>query len=94
MGRRKTSPPITLRGVVIPLAWSEAGEVIAVGIATFNEQEFLLAPQPSLATWLGLLRQEVELVGGVAVNEQGVKVLRVDSFHVIGKEERHEEVGL
>jgi len=71
--------------VVIPLGWSESGEVTAVGISTFNEQEYLLAPTPNLATWLGLLRKEVELVGGIAVNEHGLKVLRVDSFHIIKK---------
>jgi len=86
MGSRKKSPLLTLRGVVIPLAWSESGEVTSVGISTFNEQEYVLEPSPAQGTWLDLLRKEVEVKGSVAVNQQGLKVLQVVSIHVIGKE--------
>lgn len=56
---------VTLRGVVIPAAWDERGNVVAVAIATHDENEYLVDNKEKGTQLLELIREEVEVVGDI-----------------------------
>ena len=81
---------VTIRGIVIPMTWTEDGTVTGVAISGFDEQDFSVSSSCDLRQWLSLLRKEVEVVGVVAETESGPKVIKVCNFRVIREEERDE----
>lgn len=81
---------VTVRGIVVPLAWTEDGTVTAVGVSSFDEREFALRSAMSLGRWIMLLRKEVEVIGVVSGSAHGLEAIRVCDYRVVEKGVRNE----
>lgn len=86
---------ITIRGILIPTAWNERGDVVAVAIATYNEEKYLVSNDEMVPNLLSLLRKRV-VVDGI-VNRQNtdrivdIKDIKMDTFKAKGKKEKANE---
>ena len=86
---------ITIRGILIPTAWNDRGDVVAVAIATYNEEKYLVSNDEMVPNLLSLLRKRV-VVNGI-VNRQNsdrivdIKDIKVDTFKAKGKKEKANE---
>lgn len=69
----------TIRGIVIPVAWNEKGDVISVAIATYNEGKYLVEDNIKNRQLLSLLRKRV-VVNGVLAKHDTIKVIEIDDF--------------
>ncbi len=85
----ETTEATTIRGILIPSAWNEKGDVIAVAIATYNEEKYLVSDNSMVPRLLSLLRKRV-VVNGI-VNRQDtdrnidIKDIKIDTFKPKGK---------
>ena len=79
---------VTIRGVLVPVRWSDDGKITAVGISGFDECDYLIKSSHSLDYWLSLLRDEVEILGAITGEAQGLKVIEVEyiRFPVNGRD--------
>ena len=71
---------ICLKGIVIPAAWDQNGNIISLAIATDDEQEYLIDSRQRIAKLISLLRQEVVVSGTIKQSEKN-KIIRVESYH-------------
>lgn len=60
---RTDREPIIIRGLVIPVEWDDAGNVVAVSIADFNEEKYYVTNNPSGKALLDFIEHEVTAVG-------------------------------
>lgn len=68
----------TIRGIVIPDAWNERGDVISVAVLTYDERKYRVdadQKQPLLS----LLRQRV-VVKGTLIVRDNIDVIEVADF--------------
>ncbi len=70
---------IKIKGIIIPVNWDEKGNVIAVAISTFDEDEYLVDKQGKGQKMLELLQEQVE-IRGVLRNEDGKKIITVKKY--------------
>jgi hypothetical protein len=68
-----------IKGIVIPAAWDQEGNIISLAIATDDEQEYLIDPRQKVAKLVSLLRQEVSVTGTIEQTEKN-KIIRVESY--------------
>lgn len=54
---------ITVRGIVIPVDWDRKGNVAAVALSAYNEDEYLIEKDENGAALEAFMREEVEVVG-------------------------------
>jgi hypothetical protein len=67
----ETTETITIQGILIPSAWNEKGDIIAVVIATYKEEKYLVSDRSIVQKLLSLLRKRV-IVSGI-INRQDAK---------------------
>ena len=77
MTRTDQTNLVTIRGVLVPVRWSDEGEITAIGISGVDECDYLIKSSHSIDYWLSLLRNEVEILGVIAGEDQGLKVIDV-----------------
>jgi len=83
---------ITIRGILIPSAWNEKGDIVAVTIATYKEEKYLVSDKAMVQRLLSFLRKRV-VVNGI-VNRQDtnritdIKDIKIDTFKPKGKSEK------
>jgi hypothetical protein len=82
----------TIRGIVIPAAWDEKGNVISVAIATYDEEKYLVADNITGRRLMSLLKKNVT-VDGVVEDEDTVKTIyakkiRIDHHGTQDQEEK------
>lgn len=83
---------ITIRGILIPHAWNEKGDVVALVIATYNEEKFLVSNRSMVQKLLSLLRKRV-VVNGI-INRQDTNRtidiidVKIDTFKSKGKRKK------
>ena len=70
---------ITIRGLVTPYEWDEKGNVIAIAISTFDEEEYLIDKDKQSNQLLSLMRQAVE-VSGFVKEENGKKRIKLKKY--------------
>jgi hypothetical protein len=75
---------VKIRGLVIPAAWDEMGNVLSVAVSTFDEEEYLVGKDEKGDQLLGLLRKEVEVSGVVGIRDGG-KTIRVKKVALTDK---------
>ena len=68
-----------IQGLIIPSAWDKEGNVLAVTISTFDEDEYLVERDEKGKQLIGLLREEVEVNGVVGIKD-GVKTIKVKEY--------------
>lgn len=72
-------PEIELTGLLIPVEWDRAGNVVVFAIATYDETVHRLLPGDLRKEMMTLLRREVTVWGELA-DSNGEPVLRVKRF--------------
>ena len=75
----KTTETIIIRGIVIPVAWNEKGDVISVAIATYNEGKYLVENNVMGQQLFLLLRKRV-VIDGVLVTRDKIKAIEINSY--------------
>jgi hypothetical protein len=71
----------TIRGIVIPTAWDEKGDVISVAIATYHEEKYLVADNVTGRRLMSLLKKNVT-VDGVIKDEDTVKIIYAKTIRI------------
>ena len=86
---------ITVRGIVVPIDWDKKGNVAALALSTYDEDEYLIEKDESGAALEAFLRQEVEVVGTVreAEGRQVITVKRLQSRSWHDGPEKNENAG-
>jgi hypothetical protein len=54
---------ITFRGIVVPIEWDQKGNVAAMALSTYDEDEYLIEKDENGAALEAFMRKEVEVVG-------------------------------
>ena len=75
--------PLVVAGLVLPSEWDEAGRVMAVAIAGFDEKLYPVADDQAGRMLIGHLRQAVS-VSGRLVTVAGRTRLTVERFSLVG----------
>jgi len=70
-----------IRGVVIPTAWDNQGNVTGIAISSHDENEYQVDPKGKGPELLLHIRKEVE-AAGVVREEEGKKIVRIRKFMV------------
>jgi hypothetical protein len=78
----KGSSKVTeIRGVVIPTAWDDQGNVTGIAISSHDENEYQVDPKGKGPELLLHIRKEVE-AAGVVREEEGKKTVRIRKYTV------------
>jgi len=75
---------IIVMGIVIPIEWEENGTPVATTISTPGEREYLVEPDSTGKELLGLVTQEIEVVGVLKKGTKGRNIIRVSSYRLKG----------
>ena len=67
------------RGVIIPVEWDENGNVVAVGISTHGEGEYVIEDEGKEEELKALITQEVEIIGEVK-RRDGKRIIKVKEY--------------
>jgi hypothetical protein len=78
----KKDENIVLRGLITPAGWDEKGNVVTIALSSFDEKEYLIDKDETGMELFSLLRVGVQL-SGIMRNEDGVKRVTVETYHVI-----------
>jgi hypothetical protein len=70
---------VTIKGVIIPVDWDRKGNVIAVAIATQDEDEYRIDERGKGKELLGFIREEIHASGEVTERE-GKKVIQIAKY--------------
>lgn len=81
--RKAYNKLVTLRGLIIPVAWDEKGNAVATAISTHSEEEYVVEGFGKGKELVSLIREEVE-VSGVVKNEGNKKIIRVKKYQKRG----------
>ena len=71
----------TIHGIIIPATWDKEGDIVAVAIATKDEQEYLVEDDDVGRNLLSHIRQEVVLKGSLK-KKQKKPTMKVETFRV------------
>jgi len=78
----KASSKVTkIRGVVIPTAWDDQGNVTGIAISSHDENEYQVDHKGKGPELLLHIRKEVE-AAGVVREEEGKKIVRIRKYTV------------
>ena len=75
--------PITIHGLIIPIEWDERGNVIAVSVSTFDEDEYVIERDEMGKRLISFLREEIE-ISGLYRLKGGRKMIRVKEYSIKG----------
>lgn len=78
----KASSKVTkIRGVIVPTAWDDQGNVTGIAISSHDENEYQVDPKGKGSELLPHIRKEVD-AAGVVREEEGKKIVRVRKYTV------------
>jgi hypothetical protein len=78
---RGSSKVTKIRGVVIPTAWDDQGNVTGIAISSHDENEYQVDHKGKGPELLLHIRKEVE-AAGVVREEEGKKIVRIRKYTV------------
>jgi hypothetical protein len=78
---------ITLTGIITALEWDKDDNVIAIGLSTSDEEEYVIEDNSFTDELLDLLYEPVKLIGFVNTNEYGYKSIFVESYELLEEDE-------
>jgi hypothetical protein len=85
----ETTETITIQGILIPSAWNEKGDIIAVVIATYKEEKYLVSDKKMVQRLLSFLRKRVVVNGTVDRKDThriiDIKDIKIDTLKPKGK---------
>ena len=74
---RKT---LKIQGIVIPAGWDEKGNVTAISIFTFDEQEYIVEKDKIGKQLMSSIREEVDVSGILQIKKDNTKKIIVKEF--------------
>lgn len=80
-----------IRGVVVPMAWDERGNVVAIALSTHDEHEYAIDREGKGEELLSLIRKEI-VANGIVTEKGKKKVIMILNYSV--KRGRVSEEGL
>ena len=80
MSKTKNSP-ITIHGLLTPIQWDEKGNVIAISVSTFDEDEYLIEKDEIGKRLMSFLQEEIEISGLYRLKD-GRKIIRVKDYTI------------
>ena len=72
---------VKIKGLVTPAGWDERGNVIALAISAFNEDEYLIEKNRKGDQLYTFIRKEVE-VRGIVDESGGKKRIKIKEYHI------------
>jgi hypothetical protein len=73
----------TVRGILIPADWDEAGNVLAVAVSAPGEKQYIVE-QDSLGKELKrFMRQEIQVIGVVRKGRKGWNRIAVKAYELV-----------
>jgi hypothetical protein len=78
---RGSSKVTKIRGVIVPTAWDDHGNVTGIAISSHDENEYQVDPKGKGPELLLHIRKEVEATG-VVREEEGKKIIRIRKYAV------------
>jgi len=72
--------PATVQGLVIPAEWNHEGGVVAVAIAAFDENVYLVRGGALADQLLSLVHGEVEVTGLVSETPAGTQLIEIQGI--------------
>ena len=85
---KKKNDTITVHGLIIPREWDEGGNVIAIAVSTFDEDEYLIEQDEMGEQLISFLREEISVSGLYRV-KGGRKIMRVTDYRMKGYSTLH-----
>ena len=70
---------VCVKGIVIPAAWDQSGNIISLAIATDDEQEYLIDDHHRISKLIMFLRHKVVVTGTIRQTNKN-KIIRVESY--------------
>jgi hypothetical protein len=70
-----------IRGVVVPMAWDERGNVVAIALSTHDEHEYAIDKEGKGEELLSLIRKEI-VVNGIVTEKEKKKIIRIVNYSV------------
>lgn len=70
---------VRIKGIIIPADWDAEGNVTRTIISAFNEQDYVVDDDKKGKEILGLMQQEVEVLGTVR-EEAGTIIITVEEL--------------
>ncbi len=72
---------ITAEGIVVPADWDENGNVIAVAISTYEEDEYIIDCQNEKGReLLAVMRQKISVTGMIKPGTKDRKMITVENY--------------
>ena len=65
----------------MPAGWDEKGNVVAISISTFDEDEYLILKDDHSDKFFSLIREEVE-VEGTVIEINGGKQIKIKRYRI------------
>jgi hypothetical protein len=78
----KKTQSATLTGIVIPMEWNDAHDVIAAALATPDEKEYRIGDNRKGQELLSYLQHQVEATGFLSEDEKGRMAITVRRYIV------------
>ena len=72
---------VSIRGIIIPADWDEKGNIVAVGISTYDEVEYLIENNEKGKELLAFIRQQVKVSGEVR-QKRGKKIITINEYNL------------
>lgn len=82
---------VSIMGVVVPTDWDARGTISAVAITTPREEEYLVENGPVAEDLLELYGAEVLVTGTVSEDDEGNRLISVESYELLGDYDEDEE---
>lgn len=76
---------VIIKGLIIPADWDEEGEIIAIAISTYSEEEYLIDRNPKGEELFAFVRQGAKIIGLVKMDDCGRKIIRVEEYEILEK---------
>lgn len=73
----------TVRGILIPAAWDDAGNVLEIVLSAPGEKQYIVEQNALEKELKRLIRQEVEVMGVVGQGQKGRNRIKVRAYEVV-----------
>jgi hypothetical protein len=79
--RRVGGNLVTIEGIVIPVDWDEKGNMVALAVSTYLEDEYLIDQDEKGEELRAFIRQQVKVSGEVR-KKGGKKIIKVEDHNL------------
>ena len=80
--KKISSGKVKLKGIVMPTDWDEKGNVSAVNISTYNEEDYSVLLNEKGKELLSIIRMPVKVAGSIK-SEKSMKIINVEEYSII-----------